>query len=356
MVMSHFEKRLEDDLNAIRDWVWDMGGEVEQALRNAKQALLLHDEDLAYATVLGDNPINRSSRACDRMCHAFIARHLPGAGHLREIAATIRVNVALERIGDYAVTISREAVQLNQALPKHFITEIDALSDDSFQVLHDSRIAFRDDNAEQAKALMSMAKRIEQKMDAIYDELFSGDESLTARSSLTLFIVFNMLKRVADQAKNICDQTVYAVRGVAKIPKVYNILFLDQPGSNNGLLALAVARKIVPTAANFRLAIPGKNLETNKSLGAFLEEKALSSEALEAVSVESIQHDVAEFTVVIALQGRARDYLGEVPFHTTALHWDLKPAESADDLVEQYRTLHQRISDLIELLAGEEAA
>ena len=119
--MSHFEERLEADLAGIRDWVWQLGGDVEQALRNAKQALLLHDEDLAYNTVLSDNPINRKSRACDRMCHAFIARHLPGAGHLREIAATIRVNVALERIGDYAVTISREAVQLKQALPKIFI-------------------------------------------------------------------------------------------------------------------------------------------------------------------------------------------------------------------------------------------
>ncbi len=109
--MSHFEQRLEADLEAIRDWVWALGSDVEQALRHAKQALLLRDEDLAYATVLGDGPINRKSRACDRMCHAFIARHLPGAGHLREIAATIRVNVALERIGDYAVTIIFNFVQ-----------------------------------------------------------------------------------------------------------------------------------------------------------------------------------------------------------------------------------------------------
>ena len=38
--MSHFEERLQADLEAIRDWVWDMGEDVQQALRNAKQALL----------------------------------------------------------------------------------------------------------------------------------------------------------------------------------------------------------------------------------------------------------------------------------------------------------------------------
>ena len=46
---------------------------------------------------------------------------------------------------------------------------------------------------------------------------------------MAIFVVFNLFKRVADQAKNICDQTVFAVRGIAKMPKVYRILFLDQP-------------------------------------------------------------------------------------------------------------------------------
>ena len=352
--MSHFEQRLEADLKAIRDWVWDLGSDVEQALRDAKQALLLQDEDLAYATVLADNPINRKSRACDRMCHAFIARHLPGAGHLREIAASIRVNVALERIGDYAVTISREALQIQQALPVHFISEIDALADDSFQILHDARIAFRDDNAEQAKALMNMAKRIELKMDAIYAELFRGADGIDAHTSLTLFIIFNMLKRVADQAKNICDQTVYAVRGVAKIPKVYQILFVDQPGSAAGIVALAIAKKNFPTEARFSLGVPGEAPGMDSALVQFLEEKALAADELKAVSLTTLQHEVDEFDVVVALQGRSRDYIGKVPFHTTALHWDMDQEDS--DPLSQYRLLHEKISALIELLAGEEAA
>jgi len=352
--MSHFEQRLEADLEAIRDWVWSLGSDVEQALRHAKQALLLRDEDLAYATVLGDGPINRKSRACDRLCHAFIARHLPGAGHLREIAATIRVNVALERIGDYAVTISREAVQLEQALPAHIIAEIDALTDDSFQVLHDSRLAFRNDNAEQAKVLMHMAKRVEQKMDAIYEHLFSGGAGVNTRTSLTLFVVFNMVKRVADQAKNICDQTVFAVRGVAKIPKVYNILFLDQPGSATGLIALGIARKNFPTQARFSLAVPGEAAGRDAALAEFLEEKALAADDLKAESLPGLQHDLDEFDVVVALQGRSRDYIGKAPFHTSALHWDLDREDR--DLLNQYRLLHEKVSALIELLAGEEAA
>lgn len=354
--MSHFEERLEADLKFIRQWVWEMGDEVELALLNSKQALLARDEDLAYATVLGDNPINRKSRACDRLCHTFIARHLPGAGHLREMAATIRVNVALERIGDYAVTISRESLQLQQDLPEKFVVEIDRLADEAFQILHESRVSFRDSNAELARALMQMAKQVESKMDSIYDELFAEDNGLNARAALAIFVAFNMLKRVADQAKNICDQTFYAVRGVAKIPKIYRILFLAPEGTSLGQLAVAIGRKTFPTAAMFYSATPTAVEEVSAPLKAFLTETSLPDENLETKRLDHLIHDLSAFDVIISLAGRVQEYVDIVPFHTTALNWSLPKAEAGADFSSAYRVLREQITGLIDLLAGEEAA
>ena len=118
--MSHLEERMEHDLNYIRDWLWRIGENVEAALRTAKKTLILRDSEMAYQVILGDHPINRDSRQCDHLCHTFIARYLPGAGALREMASTTRINVILERIGDYAVTICREAMQLQRPLPEKF--------------------------------------------------------------------------------------------------------------------------------------------------------------------------------------------------------------------------------------------
>lgn len=354
--MSHFEERLEADLVAIRDFVWKMGGEVESALRHAKQSLLSRDAELAYATVLGDNPINRQSRECDRLCHTFIARHLPGAGHLREMAATIRVNVALERIGDYAVTISREGLQLDGPLPDQFIVQIDLLADESIQILHEARQAFRDDNAESAMTLMKMARQVENNMDAIYDQLFAADKGLGARTALTIFVVFNLLKRVADQAKNICDQTVYAVRGVAKIPKVYRLLFLAQPGSGLSQLAVAIGHKNYPTSARFEAATPGMAEPPPERLQSFLEETGLPKQDIGTQKLERMAHDLSDYDVIVALEGRYDDYVDEVPFHTSALNWS-PPAPTGDDgYAGAYRELHREIRALIDLLAGDEAA
>ena len=352
--MSHFEERLQHDLEQIRDRVWRMGDDVEHALRDAKQALLTRDSKLAYATVLGDNPINRESRACDRDCHRFIARHLPGAGHLREMAATIRVNVALERIGDYAVTICRESLQLEKDLPRKFQVQIDLISDEAFQILSEARKAFRDGNAESATTLMKMASQIEGKMDSIYDQLFSDDNERPARTTLTSFVVFSLLKRVADQAKNICDQTVYSVRGVAKIPKVYHFLFVAEPGSGVAQMAAAIGRKFYPTSAVFRVASAKSGQELSDPLSEFLNKRGLPTDDLEAESLAALEHDLSDFHVVISLGGTVSEQVGRLPFHTSGLDWELEA--KPEDWDGMYRFLHLKIDSLMDLMAGDEAA
>jgi phosphate transport system protein len=359
--MSHFEERLENDLNDIRDWVWNLGQQVADALLSAKKTLLTRDRELAYSTVLGDNPINRDSRECDRLCHAFIARFLPGAGHLREMASTIRVNVALERVGDYAVTISREALQLSGPLPDNIAAQLDAIADESIDILNKSRIAFRDGNAELATALMQMARRVETRMDLVYETLFGEDDNeLTRRDRLAIFVVFNLFKRVADQAKNMCDQTVYTVRGIAKIPKTYRILFLDRQSGCRALLAVAVGRKRFPESGYFAAATAGGQSAPSEDLAGFLAETGLPDEDLVAEQLDVLEHDLGDFHVIVSLHGDVMDHIEQVPFHTSALNWDLSggTTSSGEELSFKagYVSLVSQIEQLLKLLAGDGAS
>jgi phosphate transport system protein len=349
--MSHLEERMEADLNYIRDWLWKIGEDVENALRNAKKTLILRDAEMAYDIILGDQPINRESRQCDRLCHTFIARYLPGAGALREMASTIRVNVILERIGDYAVTLSREAVQLESPLPEKFSAIIDGIADDAIEILSGSRTAFREGNAERAIALMQAANRMEGRMDGFYDKLFAQDDQMDATTMMVIFAVFNIFKRVADQAKNICDQTVFAVRGVAKLPKVYRILFLDQAGSGLGQLATAIGRKNFPDTAEFTTATPGCSDPVSDSLCDFLVETGLPDENLDSELLEVLEYDFSDYVVIVSVNGLVSDYIQKMPFHSSALNWSLP---DGDDLAGQYRQLRSQIIELVTLLAGTE--
>ena len=349
--MSHLEERMEADLNAIRDWVWKIGDDVENALRQAKRTLVLRDPELAYGIILGDHPINRASRRCDRMCHRFIARYLPGAGALREMASTIRINVILERVGDYAVTISREALQLKKPLPAKYAQRIDDAADTAIEILSESRTAFREGNAEAAIALMGAAKRLDARLDTVYDDLFEKDSELNRASRMVIFAVLTVIKRVADQSKNICDQTVFAVRGIAKLPKVYKILFLDQPGSGLGQLATAIGRQNHAELVDFTVATPGGPQEVSDELAAFLSEAGLAGEDLVTERLKALEHDISDFEIVICLNGHYDDYIEKMPFHTSALNWPVP----GDDLTAAYRDIGQRINDLVELLAGPES-
>ncbi len=350
--MSHFEERMETDLRFIRDRVWEIGEDVEAALHNAKKVLILRDSDLAYSTVLNDHPINRASRECDRLCHTFIARHLPGAGQLREMAATSRVNVALERIGDYAVTICREALQISSPLSPLLSSEIDSKFDESISILSEARKSFLTGNAEMAIALMKMAKRVQGQMDGVYEQLFAEDDRMDGGTMMAIFVVFNLLKRIADQAKNICDQTVYAVKGIAKIPKTYRILFLDQPAAGLGQLATAIGRKNFPGSGHFMAATPGTADPVSQSLKDFLIETGLPDEDLATEQLEVTAHDLDDFFVIVSLNGKIEDYIPKVPFHSTALNWELP---GGSDITQNYRVLREEIQQLMILLAGDEA-
>jgi phosphate transport system protein len=342
---------METELNHIREWLWQLGADVEEALRNAKKTLVTRDEKLAYATVLGDYPINRNSRECDRLCHRFSARFLPGAGPLREMTATLRANIALERVGDYAVTICREALQLEAPLPKRFMTRIDELADEAIAILSESRTAFRKGNSERALALMQEAKRVEARMDPIYEELFAADDRMDGRTMMAVFVIYNAFKRTADQSKNICDQVVYAARGIEKVPKVFRILFVDRPGSYAGQLACSVGRRDFAARVRFQSAVAGKAEPLDTSLRYFLIENGLPEEDLDSDSLAALSHDLAEFDVIVSLNGDLYEHIERVPFHTCALNWTLPRGEAP---VERFDALRQHIKDLVVLLAGDQ--
>ncbi len=117
-------------------------------------------------------------------------------------------------------------------------------------MLKQSISAFSDLNPEAARATMVMENEMEFDLDAIYAELMANSERGNAKNLLAVFVIFTHLKRVADQAKNLCEETVFAATGETKAPKVYNVLFVDEDNSCLSQIAEAFAAKTFPGVAN----------------------------------------------------------------------------------------------------------
>ncbi len=257
--MKHYEKRLEEDEQQIRDEISSIGAMVVEALKNAVHAVRTGNQKLANLTVLGDGEINRAVRAVDRDCHRFIVRHLPSAGHLRLMSGTIRAAIALERIGDYAVSIARVATRLSSPPDHNLASAMDNMAVDSGEMLAKAMQAFVDGNAEQAKAIMVMADQIERLQASALDDLAHGHSERTVDDLFSMFTMFAMLERVSDQAKNLCEEAVFAATGETKGEKVYRVLFLDQEDSRLAPMAEALARHNFPNSGQYESASAGVN-------------------------------------------------------------------------------------------------
>ena len=194
--MSHYERRLERDLTEIRESVSDIGRQVLDAFKDAVHCVMVHDKDRAGHLILSDLPINRSVRALDARCHAFVARHLPSAGPLRFVSSVLRMNVALERIGDYAVTIARELVQLSAPVPESVARDIDLMADQAREMLSQALKAFDEESADLARGTKAIAKNLDRTFDRIFRDLVSAGNR-DERPLEDLFAILVILNRVS---------------------------------------------------------------------------------------------------------------------------------------------------------------
>lgn len=351
--MSHYEARLEEDLSRIVNNVKQLGQQVETALLHASQALLSSNKELASQVILGDLPINRDVRALDRLCHVFVARHLPSAGHLRFVSSVLRLNVGIERSGDYAATIAREAAQLPSPPPPKVAEHIERLSEQSRQMFHQALHAFCNEDAELART----AAQIRNEVDASFREAFTdlvSEEIASAqhpKDHVAHLTVLNSFSRVASQSKNVCEETIFRITGETKAPKVYRVLFIDAGDDGASRLATAYARKAFPHSGDYASAGWHPAAQIDPAFAKIASDQGLDLGADPPRALSNNLAELSDFHVIVSLVEDGRSHVPELPFRTTFLQWQLTNPTSDDGC----RDLRHKIRELMEILRGEGA-
>jgi len=351
--MSHYEERLEHDLRKVKKRVRAMTETVVAAVRDSVKAVLTTDAALATETILGDLPINRQSRKLDQRCHRFIAQHLPSAGHLRFISSVLRLSKTLERIGDYAETMSRAAVQLSEPPPETVSRDIEMMGRHAAQTLERSLEAFDEGNVEKARATRSVVGQYGATFDKVFSDLVAVGKRdvLRIEDLFSLMAVLNRLERVLHQAKNICEQTIFAVTGEGKEEKTFDVLFLDGRNAGASVLAEHYCRKAYPESGTFESAGWAAENAPDQAFVEFGIGKGLDLLGSTPRSFGGMSDQVSDFDLIIDLAGEAREHITKVPFHSVLLHWDL---QERGDPEAVYKQLVPRVRDLMALLRGED--
>jgi phosphate transport system protein len=363
--VTHYEERLERDLAEIRSRVRAVSDLVEEQVRDAVQALLNHDDELANMVVLKDRIVNRETRALDLLCYGFIVRHLPVAQHLRFVSSVLRLDVALERVGDYAVTICRHSIRCSEPPPETVARDIELMAQQARQSLAESLRAFHQEDVGVARKALGLTYPVDSTHDKAFDDLVRAGETkqVPVRDLFGYTRALYVLLRVSDQAENIAQETLFSVAGETKNPKVYRILFVDRANDCRSLMAEAYARKVFGDCGVFTSGGWDPAAAVRPELIPFLESHGLPREDLRPKRIQDLMGEPKHYHVIIGLDAESREMLGELPYKTVYLNWDLGPCpfgEGDPAAVERLETIYRqaagRLLDLMEILRGRNGA
>jgi len=355
--MSIYEEKLEQDLEDIRTEVHRVGSLASAAVENSVRSILTWNRQLAYETILRDQIINRAVKNIDDLCHAFVVRHSPTAGHLRFVSSVLRVNIALERVGDYAVTVCREMARLSKQPDQRVIRDLEVSMEPSRQSLIQALEALEKGNSELARGTKKMASHLGKTFDRAFADLVDeGEEGAAPILDLfALLVIFNRLSRVCDQAKNICEETIFASLGETKPPKNFRILFVDAQDNCQSLMAVAIALKNYPDIAEYSSAGCDPSDELPVDFVRLMESRGHDMREVKPVKLETMPEILGDYHIIVTLGRDLIGKLGKIPYQTVVLDWgeyiDCSGEFPAYDSC--YESVSAKISELMEILTGE---
>jgi phosphate transport system protein len=205
-IQTHFEKELSD----LKETLLTMASHSEAAVKNAVEALMNRDYDLAQRVREDDTVIDKFELEVDEMAIHLLAK-APLASNLRLIMVATKISQNLERVGDEASKISNRARDLAQEAPLKLSLDIPRMSNLVLQMLKGALDAFVNQDPLAARALIPRDKEVDALNKQIYRELSSQmmQDPETVSRCLSLMIVAKSLERIGDHATNVAEEVVY---------------------------------------------------------------------------------------------------------------------------------------------------
>jgi phosphate transport system protein len=212
----HISRRFNQDLEAVRNQMLQMGGFVEQQLHRAILALVEGDGRLGESVAADDHKVNGMELSIDEECSRILALRSPAAGDLRVIIAIIKTITDLERIGDEGEKIAYIASRLaTMEQPEDRYREVKHLGRHVAQMVHDALDAFARMDSRAALRTAQEDRMVDEEYDSIQRQCitFMMEDPRTLRRALEIMWILRALERIGDHAKNICEYVIYMVHG-----------------------------------------------------------------------------------------------------------------------------------------------
>ena len=213
----HISRQFNQELEELKTHLMAMGGLVEKQIQEAVEALLESDSELARRVVENDRAVNDMQIKIDEECTQVLARRQPAASDLRLVLAVIRAASDLERIGDEASKIARNAGDLIKGDngTRGFV-EVRMISEHVRRMVRDALTSFARFDIELALELVHEDEKVDEEYRSAMRSLmtFMMEDARLISPILNLMWILRALERVGDHANNLAEYVVYLVKGL----------------------------------------------------------------------------------------------------------------------------------------------
>jgi len=362
---TRLEQSLERDIERIREQILEMAALAERALRDCLRALVDSNRQLAYAVILRDQYIDEKEKAIDRLCLEFLVRQQPVGAHLRLAYSAIKINLELERVGDYAESVARQLLRLSSLpAPSDGVRErIVEMADLAIPMIHDAIQAFVRQDPDLARNVIA----VEPAVDALLSKLIGDVVEALRRQEIQpemlepLVSIGRRFERVADQARNVCMETIYMCTGeYAKHPgaETFRVLFVGEHNACRSQMAEAIAQSL--GQPKFIFSSAGLDPRAiDPQLLAFMKDKGLDASRLAPKAIYQVPN-LDHYQVIVGVAQEAQQAFPRSPRKMVYVDWSIEdpsrvsgPPEDVRAAYEAtYQFLSNHVRDLIEAVLG----
>ena len=201
----------QDELDLLEATLQEEGSLVLRALRGALNALENRDHELADEVIAFDDDVDERYVRIEEGVQSLLARQTPVASDLRLVLAILHINLHLERMADYCVTIAKLSNLVPEVEPTpRFIEGFEEMGSRCEEMIRVALDAFGDRDLAAAESLVELDELVDRANRRVVERILElGGAERMREYGLRMVLVSRALERIGDHAVDIGEQIAF---------------------------------------------------------------------------------------------------------------------------------------------------
>jgi phosphate transport system protein len=206
---------LDREERVVKDEILRMGSLVESQIRDALRAMVERDSVLAKQVIDNDTRVNDAQRVITETVVSAIATQSPVARDLRFLMALDHVSFELERIGDHASGIAKQARRLAEEPAIKEVRDLAKIGNLAADLVRGVVSALIDIDDRVAREVAARDDEIDHGYRKVFTAVIDlmRTDPRTVERGTRVILAAHWVERIGDRVTNVAEDVVYLATG-----------------------------------------------------------------------------------------------------------------------------------------------